>query len=337
MTEQQTLAQRPKSGLTVAMVADMTGYPPTDIALVSKTVAQGASLQELAVFLHACRVLRLDPLLRQAYWIRRKDSRTGEMKGVLQVGIDGFRAIAEGTNSYAGAEPPEFRGELEWTYKGHKKIVPERCRAIVWKIVGGHKGAFTGEAWWTEFVPNETEAFMWAAKPRHMLALAAERQALRRAFPALMGAVSETDIVDGEGGPELELVNAPEAAPDEPQPRRPRLGAEDYDRIYGPDDEAPVQRSDGSEPGPKPPDPEPLPDPEPEPEPEPEPVPAAMSADAERSQLWQLNRELSIEAARLKLRAPVLNNRTTNDQLRQANGELQRQINAALDQLATRP
>src|SRR5262249_14469676 len=134
---EQAVAKR-GDGLTVKLVAEMTGYAPAEIALVSRTVAIGAPLQELAVFLHSCRSLGLDPLLRQAYWIRRGNP----PKGALQVGIDGFRAIAERSGTYAGAEAIEYRGRIDWVYKGTTLVVPELARAIVWKVVAGHKSAF---------------------------------------------------------------------------------------------------------------------------------------------------------------------------------------------------
>lgn len=188
-----TKIQRGEGGLSLSMVSEMTGYAPTDIALISKTVAVGADLQELAVFLHACRQLRLDPLLRQAFWIRRKQ-KDGTYRGALQVGIDGFRAIAEGSGLYAGAEAIEHRGQIEWSYKGKTIIVPELSRATVWKVVAGHKSAFVGEAHWIEFCPaSEGEQFMWARMPRHMLGKCAEAQALRRAFPAQLGSLELAD------------------------------------------------------------------------------------------------------------------------------------------------
>jgi len=223
MTE---LARSQPSGLTVKLVSEMTGYAPTDIALVSKTVAVGATLQELAVFLHGCRALGLDPLLRQAYWIRRQG------KGGLQVGIDGFRAIAERSGAYAGAESIEHRGQIEWTYKGKKLIVPELARATVWKLVGGHKNAFVGEAYWNEFVPSgEAEAFMWAKMPRLMLGKCAEAQALRRAFPAQLGSITLAEDFDDA---QLQVT---EEDPAEKQRRNARR----YDEIFTPDDERPAK------------------------------------------------------------------------------------------------
>jgi len=218
------MKRAPQGGLSVQMVSEMTGYSPAQIALVARTVAVGADLQELAVFLHSTRALGLDPLLRQAYWIRRGNP----PRGTLQVGIDGFRAIAETSGTYAGAEAIEFKGSIEWTYKGAKVIVPELARATVWKLVGGRKNAFVGEAYWHEFAPaTEREAHMWAKMPRHMLGKVAEAQALRRAFPAQLGslAMSADEPVD-------------EVAED-PVAKRERLSRR-YVEIYGtPDMKAP--------------------------------------------------------------------------------------------------
>lgn len=309
MTQQAMERQQAPRQMTLAHVVEVTGYAPTEVALVARTVAQGASFQELAVFLHACRQLRLDPLLRQAYWIRRKD-RDGNYKGALQVGIDGFRAIAEGTGSYAGSEPPDFKGQIEWTYRGNKKVVPERCRVVVWKIVAGHKAAFTGEAFWEEFVPSEHEAMMYAKMPRHMLAKVAEAQALRKAFPALLGGVSVTDALSSDTPDlsdlaELPVINEVQHA-EEPAPRAQvttsdRAKAAEYDAIYGTDD--PIS-------------------PEPKPEPKPEPQPTDDAPAEVRSGLWQENRELTTEAAELGVRGKTLRYDASDGQLRIANQKL---------------
>lgn len=228
MTETRIERAAPKA-ITLQHVVDLTSYSLPEIALVARTVAVGAPLEELAVFLHACRQLHLDPLLRQAYWIRRKG------KGTLQVGIDGFRAIAEATGAYAGSEPPQFSGTKEWTFKRRLVVVPERARVVVWKIVQGHKAAFTGEAFWDEFVPSEDEAFMYAKMPRHMLAKDAEAQALRKAFPALLGGLNMADLGDISASGELPVVNEVQSL----APERPAITAEDYDRIFGNEPEEP--------------------------------------------------------------------------------------------------
>lgn len=214
---QQAIAEPAPRALTWEMIEELTGYDQAQIALVARTVVKDAPMQEIVMFLHACKTLNLDPLLRQAYWIRRKD---GDVyKGTLQVGIDGYRSIAERSGVYAGSEPAEFRGSMEIVYQNRKILVPETARILVWKIVAGHKAAFTGEAHWTEFCPREQDAFMWRKMPRHMLAKCAEGQALRKAFPALLGAVNMAAEM-GEAGDDLPEVGVPTRIVEQPQPER---------------------------------------------------------------------------------------------------------------------
>jgi phage recombination protein Bet len=229
-TTEQSLARsedpnNKKRAITLQQVMELTGYDVAQIALIRNSVAQGASLEELAVFLHAARTLQLDPLLRQVYWIRRQG------KGTLQVGIDGFRSVADRTNLYAGSEPPRFNSAIEVPYKGGKFLAPERAQITVWKIVGGQKCPFTGEARWTEFYPGEgADGFMYRKMPFHMLAKDAEAQALRKAFPAQLGGVQYVSDAALEAGPRIvveERGDADKVARD----------AAMYDRIYGSDAE----------------------------------------------------------------------------------------------------
>ena len=220
MTE-KAIARPAPAPLTLETVSAMTGYQLTEIALIARSVAVGASLQELAVFLHACRQLGLDPLLRQAYWIRRKD------RGALQVGIDGFRKIADRSGAYAGSEPPSFRDYIEIKHGDKTLVVPGKASVLVWKIVAGHKAAFTGEAHWLEFYPGEgADGFMWRKMPHHMLAKCAEGQALRKAFPSLLSGL-DMDAGQGEDG--------------QPPPKRMTVTAADYERIYVERDSEPPQ------------------------------------------------------------------------------------------------
>lgn len=308
MTDPKQLARtsRTEKGLTLQLVCEMTGYKPTEVALISRTVAVGAPLEELAVFLHACRTLQLDPLLRQAYWIPRGKP----PKGTLQVGIDGFRSLADRTGVYAGSEPAQFRGHVQI---GDDRFAPEMARVTVWKIVAGHKAAFTGEAHWTEFYPGEgPDGRMWRKMPHNQLAKCAEAQALRKAFPAQLGALAVPDIEPGE---ELPTVAEPRIEI-QPQPSRPRASAAEaaaYARAYPPDE---------------------VPDVPPEPEEEADTTAEEISEEAERSQLWQQNRQLSDEAAELRIRIPTQPTSATVQQLRIANAELERQILAARERLA---
>lgn len=235
---EQAQDNEPK-GLTLDMVVEMTQYEPAEIALISKTVAVGAPLVELAMFLKACRTLALDPILRQAHWIRRKSrEQLGGVwqdvwKGALQVGIDGYRSLADRQGNYAGSEPARFLGYIEITYKERKLLVPEKAQVVCWKIVQGHKAAFTGEARWDEFYPGEAQGFMWIKMPHHMLSKCAEGQALRKGWPALLGGIQLSPEMGDSVAGELEEIAAPQRVVEMEQPARPKPTAGDYDRLIG--------------------------------------------------------------------------------------------------------
>lgn len=221
MTQQIARQERPRE-VSLEQVMDISGLDMATLALIKHTMAASLSctpeqvpMIDLAMFTGACRSLGLDPLVKQAYWIKRNG------KGTLQIAIDGFRAIADGAGNYAGSSEPVFRGHIEWQSQklGKTIVVPEYAQVTVWKIVQGHKAAFTGEARWAEYaVQNE----MWATMPHNQLAKCAESQALRKGWALKLGGAILAASPPDEG--ELPTVAAP---------RRVEVTADDYDRIVG--------------------------------------------------------------------------------------------------------
>ena len=78
------------------------------IQLVCEQIAPKASPSELKLFLHVAHSRGLDPFARQIYAVHRWDGRAQRDVMTIQVGIDGYRAIAEGTGCYAGNDDPVF-------------------------------------------------------------------------------------------------------------------------------------------------------------------------------------------------------------------------------------
>jgi hypothetical protein len=72
------------------------------VDLLKRTVAAGATDDELALFIHQAKKTGLDPLARQIYFVKRQG------KGTIQTGIDGYRLVAERTGKYAGNDDPVF-------------------------------------------------------------------------------------------------------------------------------------------------------------------------------------------------------------------------------------
>lgn len=185
----------------------------SQIELVKRTIAVGATDDELLMFRWICHRTQLDPFSRQIYYVKRWDSKEGREKGAIQIGIDGFRVIAERTGKYAGNNDPEFEGELEKEWKkkdgvGGKYSAPEKAIVRVYKMVDGVRCEFTATARWNEYYPGDMMGFMWRSKSHIMLGKCAEALALRKAFPAVLSGI----YVEGE----LDRVQvAPEKRPEE--------------------------------------------------------------------------------------------------------------------------
>ena len=143
------------------------------IDLIRRTVAAGASADELELFFHQARRAGLDPLAKQIYFVKRQG------KGVIQVGIDGLRLIADRTGQYAGSDDAEFSGN---TPNGF----PASARVTVYKMVQGQRCPFSATARWDEYYPGDSQGFQWKRMPHAMLAKCSEALALRKAFPADM-------------------------------------------------------------------------------------------------------------------------------------------------------
>lgn len=171
------------------------------IDLIKRTIAKGATDDELMMFLNVCKGLGLSPFLKHVHFVKRWDSKAGEEVGAVQVGIDGFRSIAEATGAYAGNSDAQFGESIDKvceytrTVNGRQEKVKDEYKApvsatvTVRKVVQGSPYDFTATARWDEFYPGDKQGFMWRTKPHVMLGKCAEAQALRKAFPKVLGGV----------------------------------------------------------------------------------------------------------------------------------------------------
>jgi phage recombination protein Bet len=169
--------------------------PEEDIELVRKLCGD-LNEDEFKQFVYVCRARRLNPLLRQIYAVRRKG------KVVHQTSIDGFRAIAARTNTYAGSDEPTFEGE-----PGKKGFV---AHVTVWKLVGGIRCPFSAAASWEEYCPEDPkDAWMWRKMPRNQLAKCTEALSLRKGWPEDLGGLYTDDEMAQAGNPiEIPVVRA---------------------------------------------------------------------------------------------------------------------------------
>ena len=152
-------------------------------------VGGNVNKDEFDYFLAVARHLGLDPLRRQIYCVKRGQ------RAVVQTGIDGYRAIASRTGMLAGIDDAEYGPEDD---KGH----PAWARVTVYRLVKGHRYAFTATARWKEYKPDASP--MWDRMPFLMLAKCAEALALRKAFPAeLSGIYTDAEMEQADNAPTL--------------------------------------------------------------------------------------------------------------------------------------
>jgi len=161
-------------------------FSQSEIETIKENVAQGATDNELKLFLYQCSRTGLDPLSKQIHFIKRGGRAT------IQAGIDGLRAIAERTGKYAGNDDYIYN-DTKTMFEMAGEGPPKTATATVHKIVDGVRVEFAATALWDAYCPQGKESFMWHKMPYLMLGKCAEALALRKAFPNDLSGIYSTD------------------------------------------------------------------------------------------------------------------------------------------------
>jgi phage recombination protein Bet len=210
--------------VTQLAVREQQQFSTDQIDLIRRTVAKDASDEELALFLYTANSRGLDPLLKQIHAVSRYDKQAGRKVMSIQVGIDGYRLLAERTGNYAGNDDPEFE-YMEGAAN------PSSATVTVYKIVQGMRCPFTARARWEEYYPGDSQGFMWKRMPHTMLGKCAEALALRKAFPAEMSGLYVHEEMGQANGQVVEVMDA-SPAPPEPVIPKPKMVTSVKDRLY---------------------------------------------------------------------------------------------------------
>lgn len=195
------------------------------IALMRRTLARGASEDELALFVEQCRRTGLDPFARQIYSVRRKQwnaqARSYEEAQVIQVSIDGFRLIADRTHKYAGQVGPWWCGpDGEWKEVWLSDEAPAAAKVGVMRH-DFHQPLYA-IALFKSYVQTNGHGdpvSRWKTDPAGMLAKCAEALALRRAFPhELSGLYTTEEMGQADNPTNVQVASAVPAPVADPRP-----------------------------------------------------------------------------------------------------------------------
>ena len=151
------------------------------IELIKRTVAKGASDDELKLFLHLASRYDLDPFTRQIWFIKYGDD------AHIFTGRDGFLHIAHRSGAFNGMqtqlreEPVPF--EIRYYNRKEKKVEalkrPSQFVATCTVYRKDMDQPFICEVWESEY---STGQGLWPTKRRVMIQKVAEASTLRRAF-----------------------------------------------------------------------------------------------------------------------------------------------------------
>jgi len=151
------------------------------LALVQKTVASGATADELKLYLYDCARQGVHPLDKLIHFTKRG----GKYTPITS--IDFMRTRAADSGEYAGNDDATFAMDAERL---------GAATVTVYRMVQGTRCPFTATARWAEDYPGDAGGTMWRKMPHTMLAKCAEALALRKGFPRQLAGLYAKEELD---------------------------------------------------------------------------------------------------------------------------------------------
>lgn len=184
--------------------------------VLQETLYPGSTDQEVAMILSYCKARRIDPVLKPVHLVpmsvktgkKDKDNKDiYDRRNVIMPGIALYRIDASRSGQYAGMSEPEFGEEITEEFGDKVKVkitFPKWCKVTVKKLLpNGDIAEFTAKEYWKENYASKskwdnTPNDMWSTRMYGQIAKCAEAQALRKAFPDVVGNEYTKEEMEGK-------------------------------------------------------------------------------------------------------------------------------------------
>src|SRR3990172_105961 len=165
------------------------------ITVLQNSLYPGDKKESVEMVMAYCEAAGLDPLQKPVHIVPMWNSKLGAMQDVVMPGIGLYRTQASRSLQCAGVSEPEFGPDVDGVIGGQIITYPEWARVTVKRLMtNGSNAEFTAREYWTENYAtkggkekNISPNAMWTKRPRGQLGKCASAQALRMAFPELIG------------------------------------------------------------------------------------------------------------------------------------------------------
>jgi phage recombination protein Bet len=183
--------------------------------VLKETLYPGAKDESIAMVLSYCKARKLDPIKKPVHLVPMnvKTGKKGsdgkdiyEWRDVVMPGIGLYRIEADRSGQYAGMSEPEFGEDITEVIGSVKLTYPKWCKLTVRKHVADRIVEFTAKEYWKENYATKgrndsSPNAMWEKRAYGQLAKCAEAQALRKAFPDVVGNDYTKEEMEGKSHP----------------------------------------------------------------------------------------------------------------------------------------
>lgn len=188
--------------------------PEEQVGVLQASLYPGAKPDSVKAVIDYCRAAGLNPMLRPVHIVPMSVKRNGkwDMVDVIMPGVAHYRTQASRSGRYLGCSEPRFGPQVTARLGAKDVEYPEWCSITVYAMVAGQRAEFTATEYWLEnYATKDRESkdpnAMWSKRPRGQLAKVAEAQALRKAFPELLGGQETYEEMEGK------VLESPDALP----------------------------------------------------------------------------------------------------------------------------